>query len=58
MNNFPAGTRVFYWAADGQTVYGTVQSSNRTPNGTKFLVIRNDNETIVSMPAVNCNKVQ
>ncbi|KAF9001896.1 hypothetical protein BDQ17DRAFT_1426191 [Cyathus striatus] len=58
MNAFPAGTRVFYWAANGQTVYGTVQASNRSPDGTQVLVIRDDNGATVHLPAAGVNKVQ
>ncbi|KAK7015094.1 hypothetical protein R3P38DRAFT_1435537 [Favolaschia claudopus] len=54
---FPNGTRVFYWNAAGQTIYGTVQSSQRAADGTLILGIRTDGGTTVSLPAANVTKV-
>ncbi|TFK42721.1 hypothetical protein BDQ12DRAFT_676698, partial [Crucibulum laeve] len=57
MNAFPAGTRVFYWAANGQIVYGTVQSSSLMSDRTQVLTIREDSGTTVTLPAAGVTKV-
>ncbi|KAF8879973.1 hypothetical protein CPB84DRAFT_284102 [Gymnopilus junonius] len=37
MNNFPPGTRVFFWTSEGEVQYATVRSSDRLPDGTQIL---------------------
>lgn len=57
MNAFPAGTRVYWWLSNGQTVYGTVQRSNFLADGTQILIILEDSGREVTLPGVGVNKV-
>jgi len=57
MNAFPEGTRVFFWDAKSQIVYGIVQSTSRMSDGTQILVIKDDTSTIVTLPAAGVTKV-
>ncbi|KXN86965.1 hypothetical protein AN958_09418, partial [Leucoagaricus sp. SymC.cos] len=47
-----AGTRVYYWLANGHTCYGTVRSSSFLEDGTQILTIREDSGKIVTLPYV------
>ncbi|KIL69622.1 hypothetical protein M378DRAFT_156847, partial [Amanita muscaria Koide BX008] len=51
------GTKVFFWDAKSQLVYGTVQSTSRMSDGTQVLVIKDDKGTIVTLPAAGVTKV-
>ncbi|KAF8654177.1 hypothetical protein AX16_003706 [Volvariella volvacea WC 439] len=53
---YKAGTRVFFWGATAQTIYGTVQSTSRLPDGTQILVIQEDGGRVVSLPAASVTK--
>ncbi|TFK76590.1 hypothetical protein BDN72DRAFT_891621 [Pluteus cervinus] len=57
MNAFPAGTRVFFWGANAQIVYGVVQSTSRLPDGTQVLVILDQSGQTLSLPAASVTKV-
>ncbi|KAJ6500504.1 hypothetical protein C8R45DRAFT_977971, partial [Mycena sanguinolenta] len=48
--NVRVGTRVFYWAGNGGTVYGTVQQVQRASDGTVMVYIRTDAGTQVTLP--------
>ncbi|PPQ68278.1 hypothetical protein CVT26_006194 [Gymnopilus dilepis] len=53
MNNFPAGTRVFFWTSEGEVQYAVVKSSSRLQDGTQILVLQleGSNKTI-TLPAL------
>lgn len=57
MNAFPSGTRVFYWGANGEINYGTVQSTSRMADGTQILVIKEDSGKNTTLPAAGVSKV-
>lgn len=57
MNTFPAGTRVFFWGALSAVVYGTVQSTDRLPDGTQIVRIQDDDGKAFTLPAASVTKV-
>ncbi|KAJ7734182.1 hypothetical protein DFH07DRAFT_845000 [Mycena maculata] len=58
MNNFPAGTRVAYWNGAGEMVYGTVQRSGRSRDGTMLLEIRLETSgQAITLPSASVTKV-
>ncbi|KAH6918721.1 hypothetical protein BKA70DRAFT_1416700 [Coprinopsis sp. MPI-PUGE-AT-0042] len=44
-------TRIFFWASTGQVVYAAVESSSRLTDGTQILVLRTDDNRVITMPA-------
>ncbi|KAJ7724082.1 hypothetical protein DFH07DRAFT_971350 [Mycena maculata] len=58
MNNFPAGTRVFYWNGAGQAVYGVVQRIARAADGSIVVEIRLEGTgQVITLPASSVTKV-
>jgi len=60
MNAFPNGTRVFYWASNGEIKYGTVQGTNRMPDGTQIVVVSVDGAVgpHAQLPVATLSKIQ
>jgi len=58
MNNFPAGTRVWYYDANNRAVYGVVQAVSRTADGAVILTIRTTAGATIALPASAVSKVQ
>ncbi|KAJ7153036.1 hypothetical protein C8R43DRAFT_452243 [Mycena crocata] len=58
MDNFPPGTRVSYWNAAGDTVYGTVQRAYRTPDGSTIVSLKRDGSgMLIELPALSLTKM-
>ncbi|KAK7460819.1 hypothetical protein VKT23_008748 [Stygiomarasmius scandens] len=57
MNNFPPGTKVWYWNSRGNTHYGTVVSSAMMPDRTLICNIRDDSGANLQLPAASLTKV-
>ncbi|KAJ7657302.1 hypothetical protein DFH06DRAFT_1197925 [Mycena polygramma] len=57
MSAFPTGTRVTYWNAAGQVVYGTVQRASKTLDGTLVVEVREDSGKLITLPATSVTKV-
>ncbi|KAF7345420.1 hypothetical protein MVEN_01560000 [Mycena venus] len=54
---FSPGTRVFYWNASGQTVYGTVLQCAGSPTGTVIVTVKTENGQYVALPETSVNKI-
>ncbi|KAJ7603239.1 hypothetical protein DFH06DRAFT_1256624 [Mycena polygramma] len=57
MSAFPTGTRITYWNAAGQVVYGTVQRASKIPDGTLVVEVREDSGKLITLPATSVTKV-
>ncbi|KAF8058959.1 hypothetical protein FPV67DRAFT_1675801 [Lyophyllum atratum] len=57
MSEYPADTRVYFWASNGRIIYGSVEYTSRMPDGTIILRIKTDEGGTVCLPAAGITKV-
>lgn len=62
VENFEVNSRVFYWTASSEIVYGTIKKINRMVDNTLILVIEEDappgqKKRVVALPAAGVTKV-
>ncbi len=50
-NAFATGTSVWYFGEKSTVIYGTVLATNRLPDHSQFVVIKEESGRIVSLPA-------
>ncbi|KAJ6484003.1 hypothetical protein C8R45DRAFT_294910 [Mycena sanguinolenta] len=52
MENFPAGTRVFFWNKTGKAIYATVEQVVRASDGTVVVHLNDDSGQRISLPKI------
>ncbi|KAJ7232648.1 hypothetical protein B0H12DRAFT_1145032 [Mycena haematopus] len=58
MENFPTGTRVYFWNNAGKVVYATVEEVATKPDGTVVVSLKDDSGQTISLPAKSVTKVE